>query len=105
MNEYMINILEKAPIRFKTYNDRVSTLIGPNRDLVELQRIVLHYNDMMLPEDQVQLDIFPNEDGEERAILTGTGMGLFHIGTRIGKSEERKYLKDLGPSLREIMIG
>jgi hypothetical protein len=82
----------------------VSTLIGPNRDLVELQRIVLHYNDMMLPQDQVQLDIFPNEDGEERAILTGTGMGLFHIGTRLGESENKEYLKKLGPSLRNLVL-
>lgn len=101
----MINVLETAPIVGNRLNDRVSTLIGATRDIVELQRIVIAYNDLMLESDQVQLDIFPGDDGTQKALLSGTAMGIFHIGLRLGHSEERQYLKDLGPTLREIMIG
>jgi hypothetical protein len=58
----------------------------------------------MLEPDQVQLDIFPGDDGTEKAMLTGTAMGIFHIGMRLGHLEEKKYLQSLGPTLREIML-
>jgi len=105
MNEYMINVLDTTPVVGTRMDDRVSTLIGATRDITELQRIVIAYNNLMLESDQVQLDIFPGDDGTQKALLTGTAMGIFHIGLRLGHSEERQYLKDLGPSLREIMIG
>lgn len=101
----MINVLDTTPVVGTRLNDKVSTLISPSRDLVELQRIVIAYNDLIGESDQVQLDIFPGDDGTQRAMLSGNAMGIFHIGTRMGQLEERKYLKDLGPSLREIMIG
>ena len=101
----MIKVLETAPIVGNRLNDIVSTLVGPSRDITELQRIVIAYNDLMLEHDQVQLELFPGDDGNQRAMLSGTAMGIFHIGTRMGQSEERKYLKELGPTLREIMIG
>lgn len=100
----MINVLETAPIVGNRLNEIVSTLVGSSRDIAELQRVVIAYNEIMLEPDQVQLDIFPGDDGAERALLTGTPMGLFHIGIRLGQLEERQYLKDLGPTLREIMI-
>lgn len=77
MNEYMINVLDTTPVVGSRMNDRVSTLIGATRDIAELQRIVIAYNDLMLESDQVQLDIFPGDDGTQKALLSGTAMGIF----------------------------
>ncbi len=100
----MINVLETAPIVGNRMSEIVSTLIGSFRDMADLQRIVIDYNSNMLGPDQVQLDIFPGDDGTEKTILTGTAMGIFHIGMRLGHLEEKKYLQSLGPTLREIML-
>jgi tetrahydromethanopterin S-methyltransferase subunit B len=100
----MINVLETAPIVGNRMSEIVSTLIGSFRDMADLQRTVIDYNSNMLEPDQVQLDIFPGDDGTEKAMLTGTAMGIFHIGMRLGHLEEKKYLQSLGPTLREIML-
>lgn len=86
-------------------NEKCSVLIGPTRDLVELQRIVVTYNDNMPDSDHVEIDLY--QDAETRIVkgmLTGTGMSIFHIGIRYGEVMERKYIKDLEPAVRNILL-
>lgn len=81
-------------------NQRCSILIGQSRDRVELQRIVVEYNDIMGESETVTIE----EDHTGLMILTGNAVNIFQIGIRYGEAMERKYLKDLGPVLREVVL-
>jgi hypothetical protein len=88
-------------------DQKCSVLIGSSRDLIELQRIVVTYNEYMSEKDRVQIDIYEDSDSKVvKGMLTGTAMGIFHIGIRLGASEEKKYLQGLGPGfLRDLILG
>lgn len=81
-------------------NQRCSIVIGQSRDRVELQRIIVEYNEFMHESEAVTLE----EDHTGLMILTGNALNMFQIGIRYGEAMERKYLKDLGPVLREMVI-
>lgn len=86
-------------------NEKCSVLMGPTRDLVELQRIVVTYNDNMPDSDHVNLGLYTDaEDKIVKGMLTGTAMSIFHIGVRYGEVMERKYIKDLEPAVRNILL-
>jgi hypothetical protein len=106
MNEYMINVLESRPEFInEPLSVQAATVISTSRDLVELQRLVINYNENMLEEDHVQLDIYPTDDTQLVAgVLKGRPMGLFHIGMRLGAYEEKKYIKGLGKTMRDILL-
>ena len=87
-------------------NEKCSVLVGPTRDLVELQRIVVTYNDNMPDSDHVNLGLYTDaEDRIVKGMLTGTAMSIFHIGIRYGEVMERKYLKDQEPAVRNLILG
>ena len=106
MNEYMINVLETRPAFIdQPMNVECATIISTTRDLVELQRLVINYNENMLEEDHVHLDIYPSDDTQIVAgVLRGRPMGLFHIGLRLGAKEERAYIKGLNKSMRDVLL-
>lgn len=86
-------------------NQKCSVVIEANRDLVELQRIVVTYNDNMNGTDYVEIEVY--EDDEEKLVtarLIGTAMGLFQIGILYGEATERKYIKSLGTNLRDLVL-
>lgn len=102
----MINVLDTRPEFIdEPMNVQCATVISTTRDLVELQRIVINYNENMVGEDQVQLDIYPSDDSQLIAgVLKGKPMGLFHVGLRLGAKEERDYIKGLGKTMRDILL-
>ncbi len=81
-------------------NQKCSIVIGQSRDRVELQRIIVEYNELMDESDAVTIE----EDHTGVMILTGNALSMFQIGIKYGKKMERKYIKDLGPTLREIVL-
>ena len=87
-------------------DQKCSVLMGSTRDLTELQRIVVSYNEYMSERDQVRFDIFDDADGKvAKGLLTGNAMGIFHIGIRLGQHEERQYLKSVGSGVRDLLLG
>lgn len=102
----MINVLETRPALIDApLSVQAATIISTTRDLVELQRLVINYNEKMLEEDHVQLDIYPTDESQLVAgVLKGRPMGLFHIGMRLGAYEEKKYLKEMNKTLRDILL-
>lgn len=91
-------------IREIDLNQPCRIVIGSSRDLIELQRVVVDYNDVMHKSDRVEIVVDIDNEGVERAILTGSALSLFQIGIRYGRAEERKYLKSLEPVVREIIL-
>jgi len=81
-------------------NQRCSIVIGQSRDRVELQRIIVEYNDLMHESEAVTIE----EDHTGFMILTGNALNMFQIGIRYGEAMERKYLKSLGPVVREVVL-
>ena len=81
-------------------NQRCSIVIGQSRDRVGLQRIIVEYNENMHESEAVTIV----EDQSGFMILTGNALNMFQIGIRYGERMERKYLKDLAPALREIVL-
>lgn len=86
-------------------DQKCSVLVGPTRDLVELQRIVVTYNDNMPDSDHVEIDLYQDAENKiAKGMLTGTAMSIFHIGIRYGEAVERKYIKDLEPAVRNLLL-
>jgi len=81
-------------------NQRCSIVIGQSRDRVELQRIIVEYNDLMHESEAVTIE----EDHTGFMILTGNALNMFQIGIRYGEAMERKYLKNLEPVLRDVVL-
>ena len=81
-------------------NQKCSIVIGQSRDRVELQRIIVEYNENMHESEAVTIE----EDQSGFMILTGNALNMFQIGIRYGERMERKYLKELAPALREIVL-
>jgi hypothetical protein len=81
------------------FNQKCSVLIGQSRDRVELERIIVEYNDLMPESDTVTI-----EENHGFMILTGNALNMFQIGIRYGERMERRYLKELSPALREIVL-
>ena len=81
-------------------NQKCSIVIGQSRDRVELQRIIVEYNELMHESEAVTIE----EDQSGFMILTGNALNMFQIGIRYGERMERKYLKSLEPVVREIVL-
>lgn len=81
-------------------NQKCRIVIGQSRDKVELQRIVVEYNDNMPESEAVTIE----EDNDGLTFLTGNALNMFQIGIRYGERMERKYIKSLEPALREIIL-
>ena len=81
-------------------NQKCRIVIGQSRDRVELQRIVVEYNENMPDTDVVTIE----EDQDGLMFLTGNALNMFQIGIRYGERMERKYLKSLEPVVREIIL-
>ena len=81
-------------------NQKCRIVIGQSRDKVELQRIVVEYNENMPDTDVVTIE----EDQDGFMFLIGNALNMFQIGIRYGERMERKYLKSLEPALREIIL-
>lgn len=90
--------------------NRSTLLIGHHRDENRLMRAVIELNELLYEEermakDRVELNTVRNEKGEITCYeLTGAPIDFFQIGLKYGKSEERDYVKNLGPALREIVL-
>ncbi len=81
-------------------NQKCSIVIGQSRDRVELERIIVEYNENMHESEAVTIE----EDHSGFMILTGNALNMFQIGIRYGERMERKYLKSLEPVVREIIL-
>lgn len=81
-------------------NQKCRIVIGQSRDRVELQRIIVEYNENMHESEAVTIE----EDHSGFMILTGNALNMFQIGIRYGERMERKYLKSLEPVVREIIL-
>ena len=90
--------------------NRSTLLLGHHRDENRLMRAVIELNELLYEEermakDRVELNTVRNEKGEITCYeLTGAPIDFFQIGLKYGKSEERDYVKNLGPALREIVL-
>ncbi len=81
-------------------NQKCSIVIGQSRDRVELERIIVEYNENMHESEAVTIE----EGHGGFMILTGNALNMFQIGIRYGERMERKYLKSLEPVVREIIL-
>lgn len=81
-------------------NQKCRIVIGQSRDRVELERIIVEYNENMHESEAVTIE----EDHTGFMILTGNALNMFQIGIRYGERMERKYLKSLEPVVREIIL-
>lgn len=81
-------------------NQKCRIVIGQSRDRVELERIIVEYNENMHELEAVTIE----EDHSGFMILTGNALNMFQIGIRYGERMERKYLKSLEPVVREIIL-
>lgn len=81
-------------------NQKCRIVIGQSRDRVELERIIVEYNENMHESEAVTIE----EDHSGFMILTGNALNMFQIGIRYGERMERKYLKSLEPVVREIIL-
>lgn len=81
-------------------NQKCRIVIGQSRDRVELERIIVEYNENMHESEAVTIE----EDHSGFMILTGNALNMFQIGIRYGERMERKYLKSLEPVVREIVL-
>ena len=81
-------------------NQKCRIVIGQSRDRVELERIIVEYNENMHELEAVTIE----EDHTGFMILTGNALNMFQIGIRYGERMDRKYLKSLEPVVREIIL-
>lgn len=93
------------------HENRTTLIISKTRDEKFLFRSVIDLNENLYEKgwqekERIELNVIKNEEtGEvEHYEMTGTAFDFFQIGLRYGRMEERAYLKDLNPALREIMV-
>ena len=90
--------------------DRTILLLANSRDENRLMRAVitvnenLYENEMMADERIVMNTVRNAYDEIVRYEIEGTPIDFFQVGLRYGRAEERDYVKNLGPILREMML-
>ena len=68
-------------------NQKCSIVLGQSRERVELQRIIVEYNELMNESEALTIE----KDHMGVMILTGNALSIFQIGINYGKRMERKY--------------
>jgi len=91
-------------------NDRTILLLANSRDEDRLMRAVitvnenLYENEIMADERIIMTTVRNANDEILRYELEGTALDFFQVGLRYGRAEERDFVKNLGPALREVMF-
>ena len=91
-------------------NDRTILLLANTRDEDRLMRAVITVNENLyeneiMADDRIIMTTVRNAQNEiERYEIEGTPLDFFQVGLRYGRAEERDYVKNLGPALREVMF-
>lgn len=91
-------------------NDRTILLLANSRDEDRLMRAVITVNENLyeneiMADDRIIMTTVRNAQNEiERYEIEGTPLDFFQIGLRYGRAEERDFVKNLGPALREVMF-
>ena len=90
--------------------DRTILLLANSRDENRLMRAVITVNDNlyeneMMADERIVMNTVRNAYDEiVRYEIEGTPIHCFQVGLRYGRAEERDYVKNLGPILREMML-
>lgn len=90
--------------------DRTILLLANSRDENRLMRAVITVNDNlyeneMMADERIVMNTVRNAYDEiVRYEIEGTPIDFFQVGLRYGRAEERDYVKNLGPILREMML-
>lgn len=90
--------------------DRTILLLTGTRNENHLMRAVMTVNENLYEqewqaEERIIMTTVRNADNEiVRYELEGSPLDFFQIGLRYGRAEEKEYLKNLGPALREIVL-
>ena len=90
--------------------DRTILLLANSRDENRLMRAVITVNDNlyeneMMADERIVMNTVRNAYDEiVRYEIEGTPIDFFQVGLRYGRAEERDYVKNLGPVLREMML-
>lgn len=91
-------------------NDRTILLLAKTRDEDRLMRAVITVNENLyeneiMADDRIIMTTVRNANDEIlRYELEGTALDFFQVGLRYGRAEERDFVKNLGPALREVMF-
>ena len=91
-------------------NDRTILLLAKTRDEDRLMRAVitvnenLYENEIMADERIIMTTVRNANDEIERYEIEGTPLDFFQVGLRYGRAEERDFIKNLSPALREVWI-
>lgn len=91
-------------------NDRTILLLANTRDEDRLMRAVITVNENLyeneiMADDRIIMTTVRNANDEiERYEIEGTPLDFFQVGLRYGRAEERDFVKNLGPALREVMF-
>lgn len=91
-------------------NERTILLLANSRDEDRLMRAVitvnenLYENEIMADERIIMTTVRNANDEIERYEIEGTPLDFFQVGLRYGRAEERDFVKNLGPALREVMF-
>lgn len=91
-------------------NDRTILLLAKTRDEDRLMRAVITVNENLyeneiMADDRIIMTTVRNANDEIlRYELEGTALDFFQVGLRYGRAEERDFIKNLSPALREVMF-